>query len=351
MKNETDREYVYWFKKLGEDKVKMGHGWPPERLRSANTPDTDWEWIAAIVGGEPIERQCQSYFQSYCIEREVYRYEGNLRTYLDWLNTRAFAALAANELEQTYPAPNRFPWSSDYSKGSLVEGQRELFDVPGMSRPDHISPRSPRGMNERILRTLRSDSDDYVTPPAYTHAARQVMGSIDLDPASTSIANKTVGAKEFYTIDDNGLKYKWFGRVWLNPPYLKTDPWIKYALDQIKNGNVRELIVCLNSHGTDTAWFQEIWPYQSAKTFSALCFTDHRVQFHGGRKRDVNFEGKDPDETNPTKGTVFAYYGEHVESFIEVFRQFGPVVISVARKLSMDKNWAKEAWSMEYMPI
>ena len=44
-----------------------------------------------------------------------------------------------------------------------------------------------------------------VYTPEYIEAARIVLGSIDLDPASSDIANQLVRAKKYYTIADNGL--------------------------------------------------------------------------------------------------------------------------------------------------
>jgi hypothetical protein len=45
------------------------------------------------------------------------------------------------------------------------------------------------------------------------------MGGIDLDPASSVMANKYVNAKNFYTISDDGLNdQEWYGNVYLFPP-------------------------------------------------------------------------------------------------------------------------------------
>lgn len=63
-----------------------------------------------------------------------------------------------------------------------------------------------------------SDDCVYGTPVDVCAAARELLGGIDLDPASCAEFNKNVQAAAFYTEKDNGLLLPWHGRVFLNPP-------------------------------------------------------------------------------------------------------------------------------------
>lgn len=78
-----------------------------------------------------------------------------------------------------------------------------------------IAPKKPHVANNS------GQNNEWYTPPEYTHAARECMGAINLNPASCEIANRTVRATTYYTIEDDGLTKPWYGRVWLNPPYSR----------------------------------------------------------------------------------------------------------------------------------
>ncbi len=124
-----------------------------------------------------------------------------------------------------------------------------------------------------------SDRDDYAgdnwhTPAQYIAAAREVMGEIDLDPATCDTAQAVVQAISTFTKEEDGLIHPWHGRVWLNPPYSM--PSIAYfvakAIDEYDAGNVTEAILLVNN-SSDTKWFHRLLDRCPA------CFTAGRVQF------------------------------------------------------------------------
>jgi hypothetical protein len=64
------------------------------------------------------------------------------------------------------------------------------------------------------LRT--SVSHEWHTEAPIVAAARQVLGGIDLDPASCAEAQETVRAARFFTKEQDGLTRPWAGRVFMN---------------------------------------------------------------------------------------------------------------------------------------
>ncbi len=64
-----------------------------------------------------------------------------------------------------------------------------------------------------------SESVEHYTPPWVIEGARDLMGDIDLDPASSAFVNTHhVRASRFFSKEDDGLAQPWSGRVFLNPP-------------------------------------------------------------------------------------------------------------------------------------
>ena len=161
------------------------------------------------------------------------------------------------------------------------------------------------------LAIVSAKSNEWYTPEKYVEAAREVLGSFDLDPASCLVANTVVKAQKFYTLKDDGLTKEWYGRIWLNPPYGDAGPkFVAKLLQAYKDGNVTEAIVLVNSHCTDAKWFQPLFDYP-------MCFTDHRPKFWT----------KDGEGSSPTHGSAFVYLGKNDGLFLAVFKIFGVVVL------------------------
>ena len=70
-----------------------------------------------------------------------------------------------------------------------------------------------------ILRPLRQEDQELITNPDLISAAYALLGEIDLDVASSKVANSYIEALNYYTPQDDGLNnIEWFGKVYLFPP-------------------------------------------------------------------------------------------------------------------------------------
>ena len=151
-----------------------------------------------------------------------------------------------------------------------------------------------------------SGENEWYTPPFIIEAAKSVMGNIDLDPASSKLANEAVGAKEFYTIEDDGIKKDWHGRVWLNPPYSQPD--ISNFAKAVTSKKYDEIMILVNN-ATETDWFRTM-----AEISNAICFINKRLKFID---RDGNPSGA------PLQGQAIIYKGSNVDKFIQEFKESG----------------------------
>lgn len=158
--------------------------------------------------------------------------------------------------------------------------------------------------------THNSGENEWYTPPHYIQLARDVMGCINTDPASSDIANKTVQADTYYTIETNGLNQSWYGNVWMNPPYSSEliRPFIDKLISEFRVGHILQAIVLTNG-ATDTQWFHALMDIASA-----VCFPKGRINYLKPDGQTVN---------SPLQGQAFTYIGSDCESFIREFKSLG----------------------------
>lgn len=162
---------------------------------------------------------------------------------------------------------------------------------------------------EENHRAEGTGENEWFTPSEYIAAAREVMGGIDLDPATHAAAQRTVQAAQYFTKQDDGLQLSWHGRVWLNPPYAQ--PYIAQFIDklvrEVASGAVEQAIALTHNY-TDTTWF-----HIANAVATRLCFTRGRIRF-------IDIDG---GVCAPTQGQTFFYFGERSGRFREVFSAFG----------------------------
>ncbi|MCX8008547.1 MAG: phage N-6-adenine-methyltransferase [Patescibacteria group bacterium] len=164
--------------------------------------------------------------------------------------------------------------------------------------------------------SYNSGNFEWITPPEIIELSKRVMGEIDLDPSSSIVANQIVGAKKFYTKEENGLLQDWVGKIWMNPPYssklisLFADKFVQ----EVEKKNIQEAMILVNN-ATETKWFEKL-----SSVCGTICFLYKRVAF-----LDKNLEAK----SKPLQGQVIFYYGKNAHKFICEFYEHGTIWIKI----------------------
>lgn len=148
-------------------------------------------------------------------------------------------------------------------------------------------------------------NNEWYTPADILDRVREVIGTINLDPATCEEAQKTVQAEKWYTEEDDGLIQSWTAdSLWCNPPY--SAKLIKGFTNKFRtsfeDGEFKEGIMLTNS-GTDTLWNKNLHGFVQVYTLGRISFVKPGgiVDGPGGR------------------GSVFTYAGNNPMKFIEVF--------------------------------
>ena len=153
--------------------------------------------------------------------------------------------------------------------------------------------------------SFNSGKFEWYTPAEYIQLAKEIMGTIDCDPATSISANELIQASTYYTIENDGLIQDWKGNVWLNPPYSRTliKQFSDKLIEEIENGNVKQAIVLVNN-ATETRWYQGM-----AKYAQAIFFPLGRVKFIDGNTMEIANVG--------LQGQSLLYFGNDVDKFLD----------------------------------
>ena len=199
---------------------------------------------------------------------------------------------------------------------TAVAAADEAFGIT-VSTPAADQPQPPAGVDAILNPVPVSQRDDYdgdewYTPAEYIEAARRVMGSIDLDPASCDMAQTVVKADVYLTKAENGLAQRWIREnVWVNPPYSNPAPWVAKVLREFDStGPFTKQAVVLVNNATETEWFQSL-----LKRFP-VCMLNKRIAFWR----------HDQSGITARQGQAIFYLGPNVGAFINEFETFGPIL-------------------------
>ncbi|HLC28336.1 MAG TPA: DNA N-6-adenine-methyltransferase [Dehalococcoidia bacterium] len=141
---------------------------------------------------------------------------------------------------------------------------------------------------------------EWYTPSDIIERARDVLGSIDVDPASHKDAQKIVNAATYFDLKSDGLQQEWKGTVWLNPPY--SQPLIQQFIEKlVQEFKARRTTaaISLTNNGTETDWGQLLLCHSSE-----VCFPRGRVRFWNTT-----------EESFPLQGQMICYFGDGKEFF------------------------------------
>ncbi len=186
-------------------------------------------------------------------------------------------------------------------------------------------------MKQSMQVLTSTETVNWYTPSKYIEMARQVMGSIDLDPASCDVAQSWIKADFYYCGKVyNGLDMPYYKNVWLNPPFDNTALWCTKLYNEIAKGNVDQAIILVNSnHGYK--WYEELW-----RKFPVCCARE-RIEFltdvnedeiKWGTAKSVQIgDHRLMTKGQAKRGQTFAYYGNNIEAFYNVFSPIGRVIV------------------------
>ena len=157
-----------------------------------------------------------------------------------------------------------------------------------------------------------SISQERYTSARIADAVRKVLKQIDLDPASSPKANKVVKASSYFTRGTDGLKRRWRGRVFLNPPFDAWPVWLAKLETEIAAGRVKQAIVIGPAN---------ISAFRPLLLRGGLLFVPtERPKFYDPTADRL---------VDPPFGSLICYVGENGDRFVKVFSEQGLILRQV----------------------
>lgn len=146
-------------------------------------------------------------------------------------------------------------------------------------------------------------TDEWCSPPEVALPLYDFWGFADLDPCSND--RSVIRAKRRYT--EHGLTLAWDPNTYANWPYSQNAAWATKARQELRIGNVRELVV-LCMYAASTQWWQDLMmkPRRNPRVIATK-----RLKFLGPDGKPVDSSRFEP---------ALLYYGPRSIAFDREFK-------------------------------
>ena len=296
--------HVYF--NLREDKTGrfIRIGFSKDKKRNSTGPNTGLKLVAAIPASHADEIRLHNYFSPHSplFHPDESHYDASkVEPYIKELLRHNRAVTEIRLLHSLGYLPYKL-WSPEAMNKPVDYGHDGFFP------PD--------------IHTKKCDR--WQTPAFIFALATEVLGGIQLDPASELEAYNRPSPehrpKHFYTEHNNGLSLDWEGPIFLNPPYGDGDDGLQGVgaelfmnkwVQEIKAKRVTSGIAVLNLQSMCTIWFRR----SVSNVDFAFAISKERIAFLGP---SAKFRGTKYGSSK--NGTVFLYYGPNKERFWRVFQ-------------------------------
>jgi hypothetical protein len=307
--------WVYIFGERSGRDLKVGRGRNLRNrlgtVQAEQMDDSRYVLLAGVRGTRTNEQAILAYFKDDvrrdrgAHEEYLYPTEAVVE-YANWLRSQWFVALEPDEDDVPMEDPSHW----------LPRPERRI--APPVSDPaqliqpfeDLTGPLA--GTAWAWMVGQRAGIQDYFTPSEIVNAARDAMGGIDLDAASHWMANRAHKIPDWFHTGRSAFENRWYGRVWLNPPYGDNEPWFYEIERYVTSGDIEQLCMISPMWAFHTKIAEPI-----LKLSSGLVLLIPTPKFWGNA---------DPNKTGKNHPHGVLYIGERMTEFRDAFKPFGAAV-------------------------
>ena len=132
---------------------------------------------------------------------------------------------------------------ADVSAPAIIRLERGNARVATLQAAlDVLAPKA-RPRKSEVAKWGKGERDVRYTPPEIFERVLHVLGHVDLDPSGDRAS--PVRAKTIFTEFDDGLSQRWFGRVFVNPPYSRAMAFTRKAFESFEARHCSAVLLLL----------------------------------------------------------------------------------------------------------